>query len=29
VTFVAKDEDDERRVLGEIDRRLASSTFEF
>jgi LL-diaminopimelate aminotransferase len=29
VTFVAKDEADERRVLGEIDKRLASSTFEF
>jgi LL-diaminopimelate aminotransferase len=29
VTFIAKDEADERRVLGEIDRRLASSKFEF
>jgi LL-diaminopimelate aminotransferase len=29
VTFVAKDEADERRVLGEIDRRLAGSKFEF
>lgn len=28
VTFVAKDEADERRVLGEIDRRLGSSRFE-
>jgi LL-diaminopimelate aminotransferase len=29
VTFVAKDESDERRVLGEIDKRLAGSAFEF
>jgi len=29
VTFVAKDEADERRVLGEIDKRLAGSKFEF
>jgi LL-diaminopimelate aminotransferase len=29
VTFIAKDEADERRVLGEIDRRLAGSRFEF
>jgi LL-diaminopimelate aminotransferase len=29
VTFLAKDEADERRVIGEIDKRLASSTFEF
>ena len=29
VTFVAKDAADERRVLGEIDNRLASSSFEF
>ena len=29
VTFIAKDEADEQRVLGEIDKRLASSTFEF
>ena len=29
VTFVAKDEADERRVLGEIDKRLAGSQFEF
>jgi LL-diaminopimelate aminotransferase len=29
VTFVAKDEADERRVLGEIDKRLAGSRFEF
>ena len=29
VTFIAKDEADERRVLGEIDKRLAGSTFEF
>ena len=29
VTFIAKDEADERRVLGEIDRRLESSRFEF
>src|SRR5215207_4864429 len=28
VTFIAKDEADERRVLGEIDKRLGSSTFE-
>ena len=29
VTFLAKDEADERRVLGEIDKRLAGSKFEF
>ena len=29
VTFLAKDEADERRVLGEIDKRLAGSRFEF
>jgi LL-diaminopimelate aminotransferase len=29
VTFIAKDEADERRVLGEIDQRLAGSRFEF
>jgi LL-diaminopimelate aminotransferase len=29
VTFIAKDEADERRVLGEIDKRLAGSKFEF
>jgi len=29
VTFIAKDEADERRVLGEIDTRLAGSGFEF
>ena len=29
VTFVAKDEADEQRVLGEIDKRLAGSGFEF
>ena len=29
VTFVARDEADERRVLGEIDKRLAGSKFEF
>ena len=29
VTFIAKDEADERRVLAEIDRRLAGSRFEF
>ena len=29
VTFIAKDENDERRVLGEIDRRLSGSRFEF
>jgi LL-diaminopimelate aminotransferase len=29
VTFAAKDEQDERRVLGEIDKRLAGSAFEF
>jgi LL-diaminopimelate aminotransferase len=29
VTFVAKDEADEKRVLGEIDRRLAGSHFQF
>jgi LL-diaminopimelate aminotransferase len=29
VTFIAKDEADERRVLGEIDKRLAGSGFEF
>lgn len=29
VTFVAKDEADERRVLGEIDQRLGGSRFEF
>jgi len=29
VTFVAKDEADERRVLGEIDKRLGGSKFEF
>ena len=29
VTFIAKDEADERRVLGEIDKRLGSSTYEF
>jgi len=29
VTFLAKDLDDEQRVLNEIDKRLASSTFEF
>ena len=29
VTFIAKDEADERRVLGEIDKRLAGSRFEF
>jgi LL-diaminopimelate aminotransferase len=29
VTFIAKDEADERRVLSEIDKRLAGSRFEF
>jgi LL-diaminopimelate aminotransferase len=29
VTFVAKDEADERRVLGEIDKRLSGMRFEF
>jgi LL-diaminopimelate aminotransferase len=29
VTFIAKDQADEHRVLGEIDKRLASSRFEF
>src|SRR5688500_13764753 len=29
VTFIAKGEADERRVLGEIDKRLAGSKFEF
>jgi LL-diaminopimelate aminotransferase len=29
VTFIAKDAADEQRVLGEIDKRLASSKFEF
>jgi LL-diaminopimelate aminotransferase len=29
VTFMAKDEADERRVLGEIDKRLGGSKFEF
>jgi LL-diaminopimelate aminotransferase len=29
VTFVAKDQSDERRVLSEIDKRLANSAFEF
>lgn len=29
VTFIAKNETDERRVLSEIDRRLADSAFEF
>jgi LL-diaminopimelate aminotransferase len=29
VTFIAKDPADEQRVLGEIDKRLASSKFEF
>jgi LL-diaminopimelate aminotransferase len=29
VTFIAKNEADERRVLGEIDKRLAGSRFEF
>jgi LL-diaminopimelate aminotransferase len=29
VTFIAKDEADERRVIGEIDKRLAGSGFEF
>jgi len=29
VTFVAKDQADEQRVLGEIDKRLAGSKFEF
>jgi LL-diaminopimelate aminotransferase len=29
VTFVAEDEADERRVLGEIDKRLGGSRFEF
>jgi LL-diaminopimelate aminotransferase len=29
VTFIAKDEADEQRVLGEIDKRLASSKYEF
>jgi LL-diaminopimelate aminotransferase len=29
VTFVARDESDERRVLSEIDRRLSGSRFEF
>src|SRR5687767_6866102 len=29
VTFIAKDDADERRVLGEIDKRLAGSKFEF
>jgi LL-diaminopimelate aminotransferase len=29
VTFIAKNEADEKRVLGEIDKRLASSKFEF
>jgi len=29
VTFIAKDQADEQRVLNEIDKRLASSTYEF
>lgn len=29
VTFIARDQADERRVLGEIDKRLAGSEFEF
>ena len=29
VTFIAKDEAEERRVLGEIDKRLAGSGFLF
>jgi LL-diaminopimelate aminotransferase len=29
VTFIAKDQADEQRVLGEIDKRLAGSKFEF
>ena len=29
VTFIAAGEADEKRVLGEIDRRLAGSAFEF
>jgi LL-diaminopimelate aminotransferase len=29
VTFIAKDEADERRVIGEIDKRLTGSTLEF
>ncbi len=29
VTFIAKDEAEERRVIGEIDKRLGSSRFEF
>ena len=29
VTFIAKDENEERRVLGEIDKRLSGSRFEF
>jgi LL-diaminopimelate aminotransferase len=29
VTFIARDANDERRVLGEIDKRLAGSGFEF
>ena len=29
VTFVARDENEEKRVLGEIDRRLSGSRFEF
>jgi LL-diaminopimelate aminotransferase len=29
VTFVAKDQTDEKRVLGEIDKRLSGTTFEF
>jgi LL-diaminopimelate aminotransferase len=29
VTFIARDEADERRVLGEIDKRLTGSRFEF
>ena len=29
VTFVAKDQNDEQRVLGEIDKRLGSTKFEF
>ena len=29
VTFIAKDEAEEQRVLGEIDKRLAGSRFEF
>ena len=29
VTFIAKDENEEKRVLGEIDKRLSGSRFEF